>query len=141
MSASTDRGAAVLLVSGNDDARELYETALSIDGIEVGTCATAAAALDAARARPPRLIVLDLRLPDAHGSELVRWLRGDPATSGTIILALSTSVSIDGSRGLDAGCDLVLAVPCPPDTLVTQVQHALSARAGRDAFRPVVYGA
>jgi len=138
MSASTtDRGAAVLLVSGNDDARELYETALSMDGFDVRTCATAAAAIDAARTLLPRLIVLDLRLPDAHGSELVHWLRDDPATSGTFILALSTSVSIDGRRGLDAGCDLVLAIPCPPDALVTQVQHALT---GRGAFGPAVYG-
>lgn len=137
MSARTDRGAAVLLVSGNEDARELYQTALSMDGIDVRTCATAAAALDAARRSLPRLIVIDLRLPDAHGSELVRWLRDDPATSGTFILALSTSVSIDGSRGLDAGCDLVLAIPCPPDALVTQVQHALT---GRGTFGPAVYG-
>lgn len=64
----------VLLVDDDDAFRERMARALQSRGYAVRAAADYAAALDLARREPPELAVVDLRLPDHSGLELVRDL-------------------------------------------------------------------
>ena len=49
------------------------------------------AALAMLRAQPRTLVLLDLDMPRAHGTQLLRMIRTDPALRSTIVVALTTS--------------------------------------------------
>ena len=57
----------VLVVDDDADSRTLLELALSMSGYAVTTAANGLDALDAARRRVPRLILLDLAMPVMDG--------------------------------------------------------------------------
>ena len=69
--------ARILVVDDEPSITELLSTALRYMGYEVDTARTGSAALDAAGANPPDLIVLDVMLPDIDGFEVCRRLRAD----------------------------------------------------------------
>jgi CheY-like chemotaxis protein len=54
-------------------------------------------ALAAAAAFPPDLVLLDISLPGMSGYEVAQWLRGDPATAGAVLVAV-TGYTDDGHR-------------------------------------------
>jgi CheY-like chemotaxis protein len=69
----------LLIVEDNDNERVAIEALLGHDDIEVRTAATGEQALQAMRARPFDCVVLDLRLPDMSGFDLLRQIQADPA--------------------------------------------------------------
>ena len=68
--------------------------------------------VELALAQPPQMILLDLDLPDMHGSEVLRQLRAQPATAGLPVIIISadaTSQQIE--RMLAAGARDYLVKP------------------------------
>jgi DNA-binding response OmpR family regulator len=115
--------AAVLLVDSNPDGLEMYLTALSMAGIEAETACSAREALDVFARTRPRAMVTELRLPGTRGVALIEHVRrSQPAT---FIVGLA-SEGADDKEARDAGCDVVLSVPCLPDTLIAQLRRGLS---------------
>jgi two-component system CitB family response regulator len=74
-----------------DDFRVARLHAEVVDALEdftvVATVHTASAALDAARRQQPRLVLLDLYLPDASGLEVLRRVRAAPEPPDVVILS------------------------------------------------------
>ena len=68
-------GPAVLVVDDEPQILRALRTNLRGAGYTVHTAATAAEALAAAAARPPEAVILDLVLPDGHGTDVCRELR------------------------------------------------------------------
>ena len=112
-------------VSINLRARHYTVTAVS-DG---------AAALKAAAANPPDLVILDLGLPDMDGVEVVAGLRG--WTTVPIIILSARDAQRDKVRALDVGADDYLTKPFGMDELLARVRAALR-RAQPDPQAPVV---
>jgi DNA-binding response OmpR family regulator len=103
---------------------------LSYAGYQVEEADSGEAALAAAWARPPELVILDVMLPGLDGVEVCRRLRaGD---SGLPILMLTAKGRIpDRIQGLDAGADDYVVKPFVLDELLAHIR-ALLRRAGRD---------
>ena len=79
-----------LLVVEDDPAERLsVEALLAHDDIEIEAIGTGADALEALRVRPFDCIVLDLRLPDMSGFELLEALRGDRGLSDTPVVVFT----------------------------------------------------
>ena len=53
------------------------------------------AGLDAARMHRPRIVLLDLQLPDIDGFEVLRGLRAEPATADAVCIAISANAMPD----------------------------------------------
>ena len=117
--------APVLLVDSNRDGLELYATALALAGIGTDTADSAAAALDRVAARPPRVLVTGLRLRGAPAIELIRDVRRAAPQDDIFIVGLSTNLRLETQPAHDAGCDVVLPVPCLPETLLHELQRVL----------------
>ena len=102
---------------------------LESQGDQVLVAATGTEALDAAAARAPDLVVLDLRLPDLDGVEVVRRLRG-----WLDVPVLILSGDADEERkvsALDSGADDFLQKPFGFSELSARLR-ALQRRSVRD---------
>lgn len=115
----------VLLVDANPDGLELYATALALEGIRSATARSADEAIGVLHNTPPRVLVTGLRLPGTGGADLIRHVRQN-APGNIYIVALSTDDDVEEHVARAAGCDVVLRVPCLPETLVGQLRRALS---------------
>jgi CheY-like chemotaxis protein len=74
------RGERLLIVEDAPGDAELIAASASASGLRSEIVATAAAARDAILRDPPTGVVLDLRLPDARGEELLEWIKAQERT-------------------------------------------------------------
>ena len=116
--------ASVLLVDSNRDELDMYVTALALEGIVSATAGSADEALDVLAQTHARALVTELRLPGTDGAELIDRVR--QTRPSTFIIALTTSEGLGTRRARNAGCDVILHVPCAPETLVGEVRRGLA---------------
>jgi CheY-like chemotaxis protein len=118
----------VLFVDDDSATREGYAAFLAASEFEVKTAATGREALTLASTWAPRVIVLDLSLPDIDGWEVARQLKATPATVAIPIIAL-TGAGLPHERvsAMRAGCDRHLTKPCVPASLVEAIERCLDA--------------
>src|SRR3569833_2706153 len=118
----------VLVVDDEPNIRDLVEVALRFHGFVVFLAATGAEALDRARDAGPRLIVLDVMLPDLDGFEVCRRLRGRGDETPVIFLT-ARDTPTDTVTGLTLGGDDYVTKPFSVDALDARVRAVLR-RAG-----------
>jgi CheY-like chemotaxis protein len=118
----------VLVVDDHVDSRDLMAAVLQELGVAMAEAGTGADALKRVTESPrPALIMIDLSLPDMHGTEVVRRLKSDPTTSDIPIVALSASVMItDKANAASAGCTAFIEKPVLPDDVVEIVRRLLA---------------
>jgi two-component system, OmpR family, KDP operon response regulator KdpE len=87
---------------------------------DVEVAADGQAALKAAAAHPPDLVVLDLGLPDLDGAEVIRGLRG--WSSVPIIVLSGRGEGTDKVGALDAGADDYVTKPFGLDELLARIR-------------------
>ncbi len=105
-------GDPILIVDDNTANLKLARVLLSSEGFEVRTAGDAESALAVLREFRPKLILMDIQLPGMDGLELTRQLKADPATSGVVIVALTSyAMKGDEEKALAAGCDGYIAKP------------------------------
>jgi len=85
----------VLLIEDDADVAALYLMQLRRDGIPVEHSRTGAEADVFVRDRVPALILIDLKLPDIDGRELVERWAGDPVSGAIPIWILSNTTPED----------------------------------------------
>jgi two-component system response regulator BaeR len=105
-------------------------------GFAPAVFADGATALQALRAAPPALVVLDLMLPGLDGLSLCRALR--EFSDVPVIMVTARVEEIDRLIGLEAGADDYLCKPFSPRELMARIK-AILRRAGNDAppARPI----
>ena len=118
----------VLIVDDHVDSRELLATVLQDAGVAIAEAGTGKDALDRAAHSPrPSLILIDLALPDCHGTAVVRALKGRQDTRDIPIVALSASVmAADKEAASAAGCIAFIEKPLMPDDVVFMVRRLLT---------------
>src|SRR6185295_6306408 len=117
----------VLVIDDNPDDLALAEVALSGAGYDVVLLDEPLLAVEIAAAHEVAAIVLDRRMPDASGIEVLRALRGDPRTRPVPILVLSAEGGVESRvEGLQEGADDYLPKPFHPAELVLRVERLVS---------------
>ncbi len=111
---------AVLLIDDDPGTRETVRLALRPMGFRVETAASAAEGLAIARLGPFDVMLVDLRLPDMFGIELVRALRKDVGDLRFVLLSgfLTTAVTVEAMK---LGALDVIEKPVCMDDLVALV--------------------
>ena len=117
----------VLVVDDFADNREMYSEYLSFSGYDVIEARNGKEAVEAAQARLPDIIIMDLSLPVMDGWEATRRLKADERTKKIPVVALTGHALAGHSKGAgDAGCDSFLSKPCLPEQLVAEIKRMLA---------------
>src|SRR3569833_2947294 len=111
----------VLVVDDEPNIRDLVQVALRFHGFEVITAGTGGEALKRAREGDPRLIVLDVMLPDLDGFEVCRRLR-ERGDETPVIFLTARDTPTDTVTGLTLGGDDYVTKPFSVDALVARVR-------------------
>jgi CheY-like chemotaxis protein len=120
----------VWVVEDNDLNFELVEYLLGEVGWSIAR-ARDAAEFDVLLAHePPRLVLLDMNLPEISGLELLAQLRASPRHAAVPVVALTAhAMQGDRQRFLDAGCDAYVPKPIDRRQLFAEIAAVLE-RAG-----------
>jgi two-component system OmpR family response regulator len=113
----------ILLVDDEPSLIEAVSYMLRREGYTVTVATSGPAALEAARAVDPELIVLDIMLPGIDGLQVVRELRAESTVP--ILLLSAKGEEIDRVIGLEIGADDYLSKPFAMRELMARVRAML----------------
>ena len=135
--------ARILVADDEEDILELVRYNLVVNGHDVTTALTGSQALEAALARPPDLLILDVMLPDLLGFEVLRRLRKSPAGAHVpVIMLTAKSSESDVLVGFELGADDYVAKPFSTRELVARVRAVLgrSSHGASQSLEPLRFG-
>jgi len=108
----------ILLVEDNVDAAASLAALLELDGHEVKVTGDGPSALGIAETFEPRVLIVDIGLPQMDGHEVARRLRKLPQTRHALLIALTGyGQAADLQRSVEAGFDHHLVKPSDPESL------------------------
>ncbi len=125
----TASGRRILVVEDEGSIADILMDYLRQAGFEARHIADGAAALEAIRAAPPDLVVLDLMLPGLDGMSVCREVRRFSAVP--IIMVTARVEEIDRLLGLEAGADDYVCKPFSPREVVARVATVLRRSGGK----------
>jgi two-component system KDP operon response regulator KdpE len=113
----------VLVIDDEAHIRRFVRTGFELEGFAVREAESASAGLRSATLEPPDLIILDLCLPDMHGSEVLERVR---AKSNVPVIALSVEADeAEKVRMLDLGADDYVVKPCGIGELLARARASI----------------
>lgn len=118
----------VLIIDDNLELLQILAEGLELAGpFQVITASDGAQGLEDCLTYHPDCLVIDVKMPQLNGFQLVRILRGDPETA-EIPLILLTALAQDYERftGLAAGTDRYVIKPVTPRELAAVIQEVLA---------------
>lgn len=122
----------ILLVEDDDTNRKLVRIVLGGARYRISEAVSVAQALALLRQEQPDLLLLDIRLGDGSGLDVIRSVRADPAFDQVPALAITAqAMKGDESRFLAAGFDGYLSKPIDTRMLPEVVERFI--REGRKA--------
>jgi two-component system cell cycle response regulator DivK len=124
----------ILIVEDNEKNRKLMRDVLQFKGYQIIETDTAEEGIRLARERQPALILMDFHLPGMNGIEALGRLRGEPATRGIPVLAVTASaMTEDKQKILAAGFDGLQTKPIRVKDFVQAVADTLARSGGKAA--------
>jgi CheY-like chemotaxis protein len=103
----------VLHIEDNVSNRKLVELiAAQCPGVKLVEAETGVGGIELARELRPALVLLDLRLPDISGEQVLHRLLADPRTAGVRLVLISAEARpVEAARLVAAGADGYLVKP------------------------------
>ena len=119
----------ILIADDNEQNVELLDAYLSGLDVETAVAVDGQETLDKVRSFQPHLILLDIMMPKLSGFEVCSQLKGDPATSGIMILMVTALNDLgDIERAVEAGTDDFLSKPVNKVELLKRIENMLRLR-------------
>ena len=117
----------LVLIEDREDTATFICDILTAVGLQVVWLMDGRTALDQVELLQPQLAIVDLRLPDTDGYEIIRAMREDLELPELKILVLTAQTMMEvRKRCLEAGADDYLAKPLQPYELLDKVAHLLA---------------
>ena len=117
----------VLVVEDHAETREMVVLYLARHQISVATASNAFEALDAVRAAPPAVILLDLMMPQLSGQQFRRFLSADPRLAGIPVVVVSAIPNAD-EEAKRIGAVACIHKPVDLDGMLSIIRRYLPAR-------------
>ncbi len=127
----------VLVANDQEWSARSLESILAPNGYAVLRAYTGRQALERARSAHPDLIILDAQMPDLHGVEVCRQLRGDPHFPATVPIVITTAGPSGRAQRLEAyqaGAWEFLGQPLDGESLLMRLRTFLSAKFAADSL-------
>ncbi|WP_448192197.1 sigma-54-dependent transcriptional regulator [Azospirillum sp. sgz301742] len=116
--------ATVLLVEDTPSLARVYAEYLKKEAYTVVPVETGAAALDAVADGAPRIVLLDLQLPDMHGMEVLRRIEAQGLPCAVVVITAHGSVNV-AVEAMRHGAYDFLVKPFTAERLVITVRNAV----------------
>lgn len=124
---------AILIVDDSLTVRMDLGDALEAAGFRAIPCATIAEARTALRTHQIALAILDVRLPDGDGIELLEQIRRDHTLAALPVLMLSSEAEIkDRVRGLQTGANDYVGKPYDTTQVISRIRSLIGGPPVRD---------
>ncbi len=135
--AANPPGVMILNVNDNDASRYLVSRVLERAGFCVVEAADGQTALEKVHTCKPRLVVLDVKLPDIDGLTVCTRIKADPQTRGVKVLHTSAVFVATEYKvqSLECGADGYLSHPFEPEELIATVRSLLRLTEAEQALR------
>ena len=134
-----DAKGTIVVVDDEPNIADLVEMYLARDGFRVVKAPTGRAGLDLIREQRPRLVVLDVGLPDIDGLDVCREIRARSPVP--VIFLTARDGEVDRVLGLELGADDYLTKPFSPAELVARVRAVLRRTDGSTVADVIPAGA
>lgn len=116
----------VLIVDDDPDVRANLRALLAAAGYHCAEADNGVEAVAVARQSPPRLVLLDLMMPELDGLGAARQIHRHPGTRHVALCCLTARDDEDARRAARrAGCQTFLTKPFDADALLDAVSLAL----------------
>lgn len=117
----------VLVVDDSATMRRMVIAALtSLGGLAFEQAVSGLDAIERVTMTPVDLVLLDLNMPDIHGLEVLRFIRGQAAFRSLPVVVLTTRGDEDSrAAALREGATLYLTKPFAPATFVSELRPLL----------------
>ncbi len=128
----------MLIANDQEWSARSLESILGPNGYSVVRAYTGQQALERARSTLPDLIILDAQMPDMHGFEVCRSLRGDPHFAATTPIIITTSGPSGRTQRLEAyraGAWEFLGQPLDGEALLLKLGTFLECKREVNALR------
>ena len=114
----------ILIVEDSDSIRKMIEALVAARGHAVEAVPTGAKGVEAATARVPDVVLLDLNLPGSlDGFDVCTRLRADETTNNVPILIITAMDDAQSKqRALDAGANAYYVKPFSPTALLKEIE-------------------
>ena len=123
----------ILIVEDERDMADLVAARLRKEGYRADAAYDGAAGLDAARAQPPDLVLLDIMMPGLSGTDVLAEMRRDPRTAAVpVVMMTARGREADIVAGLRLGADDYVVKPFSLAVLIARIEAVLR-RAGAPA--------
>ena len=119
-------GPAVVLVESDPAVTHAIEFSFGLEGLEVSSYPNGAETLASERPRAAGCLVVDYKLPDMDGLQLLEQLRANGVSAPAILIATNPK-AVMRQRALLAGAPIV-EMPLMNDGLLDTVKQALGAQ-------------
>lgn len=119
----------ILIIEDEKDIADLVEYHLKQSGFQVIKAFDGPSGLERAKKARPKLIILDLMLPEMDGRDVCRALKSNPLTHAIPIVMLTAKAEeVDRIVGFELGADDYVTKPFSPRELVLRIQAILRRR-------------
>lgn len=115
----------ILIADDNDDLLLLLRLTLESDGYNVVEAENGQEALDLSARVHPKLMLLDVMMPDLDGLEVTKRIRSNSELSEVPVLLVSADHEITEQEVNQSGADGIIYKPYQLDQLLNQVQETL----------------
>lgn len=123
----------IFCVEDDKSIRDLVIYTLTAVGYEAEGFATGEEMFKALEKTSPKLIMLDIMLPDEDGLAILKKLKSDPMTADIpVIMATAKGTEYDKVVGLDLGADDYLAKPFGMMEMISRVKAVLRRSAPKE---------
>jgi two-component system response regulator AtoC len=128
----------VLITDDNELIRETLQKALVSEGYRVQLAKNGQECLEAVRHGDIDLILLDMRLPDINGIEILQRLR--QTQSDSIVLMMTAYGDVESTKkALELGAFDFIRKPVTPKALVSIIKMAMEIRSLRQEIQQIIY--
>ena len=128
----------VLITDDNELIRETLQKALVSEGYRVQLAKNGEECLEAVRHGDIDLILLDMRLPDINGIDILQRLR--QTQSDSIVLMMTAYGDVESTKkALELGAFDFIRKPVTPKALVSIIKMAMEIRSLRQEIQQIIY--
>jgi len=118
----------ILIIDDDDTVVDTIMTGLELDNFDVFAALTGRRGIEKVKEVHPDVVLLDLKLPDIDGFEVLRQIRSEPENTDIHIIMITGDLTIDIDKAFAYGADDCIIKPIDIKYLVSRIEKNLKKK-------------